>query len=115
MTERAAEPVTEGDPLHILFICTANRCRSPLAQVIASDQIRRRGADAVVSSAGFMESGQPAASGSINAARKRGLDLSRHASNEIDADLIAWADVVIDNTDVDRPVLVRRPEPWHHG
>lgn len=41
-----------------------------------------------------------------------------HVAEQIyveEVDPRARADVVIDNTDVDRPVLVRRPEPWHHG
>lgn len=84
-----------GEPIRILFICTANRCRSPLAQVIASEQIHQRELQAVVASAGYLESGHPAASGSVSAARRRGLDLSEHVSRELDADIVTWADVII--------------------
>lgn len=86
---------TGDSPLRILFICTANRCRSPLAEVIAREQIHRREVDAVTASAGYMESGFEAASGSINAARKRGLDLSEHRSRELEPTMISWADVII--------------------
>jgi protein-tyrosine phosphatase len=43
-----------SDPLHVTFVCTGNICRSPMAEKMFADQLRRRGlGDAVrVTSAG---------------------------------------------------------------
>src|SRR6202008_4384438 len=43
-----------SEPLHVTFVCTGNICRSPMAEKMFADQLRRRGlSDAVrVTSAG---------------------------------------------------------------
>ncbi len=43
-----------SEPLHVTFVCTGNICRSPMAEKVFADQLRRRGlGDAVrVTSAG---------------------------------------------------------------
>ena len=82
-------------PLRVLMICTANQCRSPLAEVIMRDALERRGVDAVVVSAGLLEGGVPAARGSRKVAKELGFDLTGHISHQVDADTVAAADVVI--------------------
>jgi low molecular weight protein-tyrosine phosphatase len=32
-----------GEPLHVTFVCTGNICRSPMAEKMFADQLRRRG------------------------------------------------------------------------
>lgn len=91
---------TSGRPpssgvLRLLFICTANQARSPLAEVIARDQLESRGIPAEVSSAGFLDGGMPAVRGSQRAAARRGLDLSSHTSRRVAPDMVENADVVI--------------------
>lgn len=81
--------------LRLLFICTANQCRSPLAEVLAVDQLARRHIPAQVSSAGFLDGGVEAAYGSQKAAAKRGLDLSQHRSRRVTPDMVKNADVVV--------------------
>jgi len=88
---------TNDRPLRVLVICTANQCRSPLGEVILRDACFRHGVDAVVVSAGTMHgaAGMPAARGSRKVAKELGFDLEQHVSNEVDADTVAAADVVI--------------------
>jgi protein-tyrosine phosphatase len=52
VSERVSERVSEA--LHVTFVCSGNICRSPMAEKMFADQLRRRGlGDAVrVSSAG---------------------------------------------------------------
>jgi len=84
-----------AEPLRVLMICTANQCRSPLAEVIAQSAFTARGVDAVVVSAGVMKGGQPAAKGSRKVAKELGLDLTQHVSHEVDAATVSAADMVI--------------------
>lgn len=80
--------------LHILFVCTGNTCRSPMAQALMQDALRRRGAAAQVDSAGLAASGEPASLNAQAVMRERGLDLSAHLSRPLTRELLDMADVV---------------------
>lgn len=82
-------------PVHLLFVCTANQCRSPMAAAFARYEMTRRAVPGIVSSAGFLEGGATAAPGAIRAMKEYGLDLSDHVSSQIDRSLVNLADVVI--------------------
>lgn len=77
--------------LRILVVCTANRCRSPMAEVLLASRLP----GIEVASAGSMEPGHPASGGSARAMIARGLDLSQHVSQQLSAELIENADLVI--------------------
>ncbi len=82
----------------ILFVCTANRYRSPLAAACFRKELatRRPGEKWHVLSAGtWADDGMPAASGAIAAARRLGLNIADHRSRSIDATLVGTADLII--------------------
>lgn len=91
--------------LSILFVCTGNTCRSPLAAALAARMLAARLGCAeselpargfTVQSAGVMAvPGEPASALGIEAARLYGADLSGHASRPVDAALVSGADVVL--------------------
>ena len=73
----------------ILFICTGNTCRSPLAAAIA----RSHGLDA--QSAGIMTCpGSPASAAAIRTANRHGIDLSGHRSQMVTEELLIKAEQV---------------------
>jgi protein-tyrosine-phosphatase len=82
---------------NILFVCTGNTCRSPLAEVIARQALESRGWDHVsVDSAGTSAVwGAPASEGSRAAAAAIGLDLSGHRSQPVTAELVQSADIIL--------------------
>ena len=81
----------------ILFVCSGNTCRSPLAERLARREAEERGLDDVeVRSAGtFAGRGAPASRGAVLAARRQGLDLSGHRSTPLGPELVEWADLVL--------------------
>jgi protein-tyrosine-phosphatase len=79
----------------VLVVCHANQCRSPLGEALLRAHLERAGVHAIVSSAGFLEGGRPAASGSVRAAKRRGLDLRDHRSRQVTPDLVLEAGLVL--------------------
>lgn len=82
----------------VLFVCTANRFRSPLAEAAFKQCLNDDGCleDWDVWSAGtWTESGLPPAAAALKAARRLGLDIERHRSQSITSDLLLRSDLVI--------------------
>lgn len=82
----------------VLFVCTANQARSPLAEVIARDVFERLDLPVDAASAGFLAGGAPACDDGQRTAARRSLDLSRHVSRQLDDDLIAESDLILTMT-----------------
>jgi len=69
----------------VLFVCTANMCRSPMAEALFEAVVRERGEsdDWRIESAGVSASpGQPATGNTQIVAGERGMDLSGHRSQQ---------------------------------
>ena len=79
----------------VLVLCRANRCRSPLFEEMLRAEFTRSGAPVRVSSAGFLEAGRAAASGSQEEAQRRGLDLGAHRSRRVGPADLRSADLVL--------------------
>lgn len=79
----------------MLLLCTANQCRSPMAEVLLRRHLDDAGVDATVHSAGLYEGGSPATRHGVEVMADRGLDLRAHRSRRLDVDLVAQADLVV--------------------
>lgn len=82
---------------HILVICTANICRSPVAESLLRDRLAKRGlADWSVSSAGTWALVKRGASeNSVIVAREYGLDISDHMARMVEEQYLNEADLVL--------------------
>ena len=82
----------------VLFICTANRFRSPIAEACFRQELVTRQLDAgcQVSSAGtWTTDGMPATQSAISGARYLGLNIAGHRSRIVNAELMGEADLII--------------------
>ena len=84
----------------ILVVCTANICRSPMAEALLrawlSHHAPQVAADVVVSSAGVRaRPGDPAAPHMLAIADRWGLDLHGHRSRPVTAELVTAAALVV--------------------
>ncbi len=81
--------------MRLLVLCTANICRSPMAERFLRQAAADRGVEAAVTSAGLLDGGRGASPGSVNALAGYGLDLHDHRSRRLTADLVDQADLVV--------------------
>ena len=70
----------------VLFVCTGNTCRSPMAEVIFNSFAEEKGIDWRAESAGVAAvSDRPASPNAIRAVAELGLDLSTHSTRFLPA------------------------------
>ena len=80
----------------VLFVCTGNTCRSPLAEAIARKAAGERGIDAEFASAGTDAwEGGPASDASLLVGIERGLDLTMHRSRRLTEQVVADSDLIL--------------------
>lgn len=93
--------------MEVLFVCTGNTCRSPLAEVLlrkALATLKVRGIS--VASAGIAAApGSPASQGSISVLDSH--ELAKHSSRQIEESILAQADLVLTMTTAHKETLNR--------
>jgi len=99
---RTADQVREQLARLVLFVCTGNTCRSPMAEAIARAHLERAGLGhrVLVASAGVTAShGAPATPEATRAAEAVGASLTTHRSQPLTPELLDRADVVYTMTE----------------
>jgi protein-tyrosine phosphatase len=87
--------MSEESLVRVLFVCTGNTCRSPMAAAALVDELGPDAARIEVLSAGISAwEGQPASEGTREVALRDGIDLSAHRARRATAQHVRDADFV---------------------
>lgn len=92
--------MTEGMGISLLFVCTGNICRSPMAEFLArgiidawdpalAEGVRLRSAGVIAMD------GNPATDQAVEAMASRGIDLSGHRAARLTGEMIRESDLVL--------------------
>jgi len=80
----------------IVFVCTGNTCRSPMAAALTEAIFKQQGIHATVLSAGVAAgSPSPASKNAIRAMRDDKIDIKRHRSTQVTIDFLQGADLIL--------------------
>lgn len=82
---------------NLLFVCTGNTCRSPMAEALARHGIRERGWEGVeVASAGVAAlAGSPASAEVPQVLAEEDVAFPGHQARELTPELVDWADRIL--------------------
>lgn len=98
-----------NEPKKIIFICTGNICRSPVAQFLAERLAREAGLALRASSAGVeAELGHGMEPGAKRALAARGIKGPSHLARQLDERMLAEADTAYALTRSHRNIIVAR-------
>jgi protein-tyrosine phosphatase len=89
--------MSSREPVYrVLFVCTGNTCRSPLAAAALAAELGPEAGRIEVTSAGTAAwEGQPASEASVEIATRDGIDLASHRSRRATPAMVRAADLVL--------------------
>lgn len=92
----------------LLFVCTGNTCRSPMAEYLCRHWLGEESAWEVASAGVAAYPGMPASSPAIEVLARHGIDLSGHRSRAITREEVDQARLIVVMTDLHRDFVVQR-------
>lgn len=92
--------------MNILFVCTGNTCRSPMAAAIMAKIAEENDMDVYSESAGLLaDQGKPASANAVKAMERMGIDLSSHRTKQVTQELLDQCDLVLTMTEGHKMML----------
>src|SRR3954467_2261707 len=82
----------------VLFVCTGNVCRSPMAEGIFRHAILGKGDYRVISAGLGATEGQPPSHYAVQAVKELGVDISRQRSRMLNPQMVDQADLILGMT-----------------
>lgn len=97
----------------VLFVCTANLCRSPMAAVLLRRVAAVRRVAVAVESAGLLPGGQSPPAEMVAVMAARGIDLRDHQSRQLTSEMVESSSIVVGMArEHVREVVSLRPDAW---
>ncbi|MBQ6895304.1 MAG: low molecular weight protein arginine phosphatase [Clostridia bacterium] len=94
--------------MKILFVCTGNTCRSPMAQALASHLAEKMDIPIEADSAGLMViPGSKVSKYSVDAMMELGIDISSHSPKAITPELLDSADLILTMTKSQKDLIIK--------
>lgn len=92
--------------MNILFVCTGNSCRSPMAAALMDRIATEQDLDIRIDSAGlYAPAGEKASDNAVKAMIPYGIDLSNHRTKPLTEELLEQADLVLTMTQAQKMML----------
>lgn len=99
--------------IRLLFVCTAGRCRSPIAAALLEKRLEHLDSGLVVGSVGLKVTGEPTPEIGISLMAERGIDLAPRRSTPITKEGVIEADLILGMTrEHVREIVGLSPEAW---
>jgi protein-tyrosine phosphatase len=99
--------------VEVLVVCTANVCRSPMAEALLMRRMSELGSDTTVRSAGMLGDGNPPYPEVVSAMAGYGLDVSSHRSRRVTPEDLERADLTLAMARENlRHAVVTAPSAW---
>ncbi len=94
--------------MKILFICTGNTCRSPMAQALASHLAEKMDIPSETDSAGLMViPGSKVSKYSVDAMMEFDIDISSHTPKTLSSELLDNADLILTMTKSQKDLIIK--------
>ena len=100
--------------MKILFVCTGNTCRSPMAEGLFREMVRRHGLEGEIlcQSAGLSAvEGDPVAENALTACREVGVDLTGHTARRVTGEELPEGDAFFVMSKTQAYILERAGAP----
>jgi len=99
--------------VRVLFVCTANMCRSPVAAALFRRHAAGLREPVLVGSAGLLDGGHPSPREVLSTMDGLGIDLTEHQSMQVSPEVVSEADVVLGMARRHaREVVLLDPDAW---
>ena len=97
----------QDGPRMMLFVCTGNICRSPMAEYLFRLRMPGNSGWRSASAGTAAYPGEPASPAAVHVMRELGMDLTPHRSQPVDAALVREADCIVCMAAHHKEALVR--------